>query len=326
MILVTGATGIIGHFIAHKLVEAGHKVRATRREGSDTTRLDPWKSQIEWVNAELDDLEALQKAFDGIERVIHCAAVVSFHQQDKEEMFRVNIGGTANIINLAIENNIKKFVHISSVAALGRKNGQEVIDEDSIWEDSNYNSNYAESKHLGEMEVWRGQEEGLPTVILNPSTVLGPGKWNSSSMQLFNYVNQGRKFYPIGHMNYVDVRDVAQIAIDMLFNEIAGEKFILNAGKAPYQEILGLISDNLNKPKPTLKVSYSLLIFAFVLDTIRSFVTRQKSILTRESMHLSKMDFLFSNSKIIEVLDYKFHSLEESIVWTCKELKNGIID
>ena len=326
MILLTGATGIVGHYIAQDLLKEGHLLRAIKRSNSDVSRLEQWHDQIEWVDADLDDLTALQKAFKGVKRVIHCAAVVSFHQKDKDEMMRVNVGGTANMVNLSIENGVEKFVYISSVAALGRKDGADVIDETTKWQPSKNNSNYAESKYLAEMEVWRGQEEGLKIVILNPSTVLGPGKWDSSSMQIFKYANEGRIFYPPGDMNFVDVRDVAEITVRMTFNDISAQRYIVNSGMETYQQIFGLISENLNKPKPRIRVSYTLLTFAYIFESIKSFITRKKSIITRESLALSKMSFLFSNEKIINEIGYKFRSLEDSVVWTCAEIKKGIPD
>jgi len=320
MILVTGASGIIGYFVVKDLIAAGHKIRAIKRHSSNISKLEQWHDSIDWVEADLLDLSALEKSFEDIDRVIHCAALVSFHREDKAEMMNVNVGGTANMVNLALAHKVKKFVHVSSVAALGRKPNMDIIDENIKWEESANNSNYAKSKYLGELEVWRAQEEGLAAVIINPSVVLGPGPWDSSSMQLFKYVNQAGLFYPPGEMNFVDVRDVSAIIARLLFDDTVEERFILNAGKAYYADIFNLIAEKLNKPAPKIKVSHTLLIFAYILDTIKSKLLRKKSIITRESIHLSKMNYFFSNKKLIKTLDYKFKSLEESIVWTCAEL------
>jgi nucleoside-diphosphate-sugar epimerase len=320
MILVTGASGIVGHFVVKSLVEAGYQIRAIKRENSKIERLTPWNEHIEWVTADILDLPALEKAFEGIDRIVHCAALVSFHKGDKEGMMRVNVDGTANMVNLALKCNIKKFVHVSSVAALGRKPGIDTIDENIKWEASENNSNYGESKYLGELEVWRAQEEGLNTAIVNPSIVLGPGDWENSSMQLFKYVWQERAFYPDGEMNYIDVRDVVNIIKELLFNEISSERFVLNAGKSYYKDTFKLISKYFDKPAPKIKVTYTLLTFAYILDTIKSRLLRQKAILTRESMRLSKMNYFYSNQKVKETLNYEFKSLEESIKWTCQEI------
>ena len=320
MILVTGASGIVGHFIVKDLIAAGHNIRALKRAESNIDSLAQWNKNIEWVEADLLDLTALTKAFTGIDRIVHCAAFVSFHQEDKAEMMNININGTANMVNLALENQVKKFVHVSSVAALGRKPGLKTIDENIKWEESENNTNYAESKYLGELEVWRAQEEGLPTVIVNPSVVLGPGDWNSSSMQLFKYVNEGGSFYPDGEMNYVDVRDVSNIIEILLFNDIVEERFILNAGKTYYKDIFSLISKNLNKPPPKIKVSNTLLSFAYILETIKSKLLRKKSLITRDSIRLSRMNYFFSNQKLKKALNYEFKTLDDSVAWTCSEI------
>lgn len=320
MILVTGASGIVGHHIVKSLISTGHKIRAIKRPSSNIKRLAPYQNSIEWVDADLLDIPALEKAFDGVDLVVHCAAVVSFHKEDKVAMMEVNIGGTANMVNLSLTNNVKKFVHISSVAALGRKPGADLIDESNKWDPSDYNSNYAESKYKGELEVWRAQEEGLNIVMVNPSIVLGPGDWSSSSMQLFKYASQGRVFYPDGEMNYVDVRDVASIIEVLLFSDIYGEKYILNAGMATYKDVFNMISKHLNKPAPKYKVSYSLLIFAYIMDTIKSKLFGTKAIITKESIRMSRMSFFYSNQKVVDRLNYSFRTLNDSIAWTCEEI------
>ena len=320
MILVTGASGIVGHFVVENLIQRGHKIRAIKRPQSNTKKLEQWQNSIEWVEADLLDLVALEKAFQGVDRVVHCAALVSFHKEDKAEMIKVNVEGTANMVNMALKANIKKFVHVSSVAALGRKPNIDVIDENIKWEESENNSNYGESKYLGELEVWRAQEEGLQTAIVNPSIVLGPGGWDSSSMQLFKYVNQERLFYPNGEMNFVDVRDVSNIIEILLFSDINAERFILNSGKAFYKDVFALISKNLHKKAPSIKVSNSLLTVGYIFDTIWSKLLSKKSIITRESIKLSKMNYFFSNKKIIQTLNYEFKSLEDAVAWTCSEI------
>ena len=325
MILVTGASGIVGHYVVEDLVNSGHQVRALKRKTSNIQRLNHIKDKIEWFDADILDIASLSKAYQGIERVVHCAALVSFHREDKNKMMQINVEGTANMLNLALENRITKFVHVSSVSALGRNSTNSIIDENTKWEESEYNTNYGASKHEAELEVWRAQEEGLSTVIINPSIILGPGNWNSSSMQIFNYVNQNRKFYPPGEMNYVDVRDVIQIINILLFNEIEGERFIVNSGKAPYKDIFELIAKYLNKSAPNIKVTKTLLTFAYILDTIRSRLLRNRSVITKETTRISKKSFLYSNEKIKKVLDINFRSLEESVSWTCEEIRKQSI-
>jgi nucleoside-diphosphate-sugar epimerase len=277
---------------------------------------------IDWVDCDILDFVALDKAFEGISHVIHGAAVVSFHQADKALMNKVNIEGTRNVVALSQKHNVQKLLYVSSVAALGRSPGKKVIDEDSKWEDSSYNSNYANSKYQGELEVWRAQEEGLASVIINPSVIIGPGHWNSSSMQIFRFVKEGRRFYPQGDINFVDVRDVCFAIEKLLFNEIIGERFILNGGKTPYKNLFGLIAKEFKKKPPLIKVNSVLITFAYVFESIAAAITGKRSMVTRESVKLSKMDFLFANDKVRESLKMDFIPVDESVKWTCARLIN----
>ena len=175
---------------------------------------------------------------------------------------------------------------------------------------------------MAELEVWRAQEEGLNTVIVNPSTILGPGHWGSSSMQIFKFVKAGAFFYPSGDINFVDVRDVSLAVEKLLFNNIVEERFILNAGKISYQYLFGLIASAFKKNPPKLKVNHALLTFAHVFGSLAATLTGKRSLITKESVKLSKMDFLFTNDKVKDALNMEFIPVEESVQWTCAQLSN----
>ena len=322
MILITGATGLLGAHILKTMLAKGYKIRGLKRESSDMTELADLteNDNLEWVNCNVLDMVGLDQAFEGITRVIHCAAVVSFHKSDKNLMNQVNIQGTANIVALCQKYQIEKLVYISSVAALGRSGGKTYIDEDSKWAESSFNSNYANSKYLAELEVWRAQEEGLNTVIVNPSTILGPGHWGSSSMQIFKFVKEGGLFYPLGDINYVDVRDVSLAVDKLLFNDIVEERFILNAGTISYKYLFGLIATGFKKKPPKFKVNSLLLTFAYVFGSLGAALTGKRSLITKESLTLSKMEFLFTNDKVRKALNIDFIPVEESVQWTCEQL------
>lgn len=325
MILVTGAAGILGRKIVEDLAANGYEVRAQKRSTSKLAGLDHLLNnpKIDWVDCDIMDFMGLEKIFEGVTHVVHCAAVVSFHQADKEAMFTVNVEGTKNVLAVSQKCDIEKLVHISSVAAIGRAPGNDVITEDTKWEDSRYNTNYAKSKHLGELEVTRAQEEGLKTVILNPSVILGPGDWDSSSMQIFRFMKEGSKFYPPGDVNYVDIRDISFAVSKMLFNDLQEERFILNGGKVPYKYLFGLIAKEFKNKKPSIRVTGVLLKFAYVVEYAKSLITGKRSVITKESILLSKMDFLFSNDKVREALNMEFTPLEESVKWTVAELEKN---
>src|SRR6185295_8650851 len=181
LILVTGGTGFLGMQLLRELVKRGEKVRAIKRSGSTSFLEEEFTRQIEWVEGDVLHIPALEEAMSDCEKVYHCAAVVSFLPKDHERIMKVNVEGTANVVNVALEKKIKKLVHVSSVAAIGSSRNDEVVNESTEWESGN--SNYALSKFLGEREVWRGIAEGLNAVIVNPSLIIGAGNWNEGPPQ-----------------------------------------------------------------------------------------------------------------------------------------------
>ena len=174
--LVTGATGLVGMHILIDLLSKGEKVKATFTKNS---RLENVKklfkfynkeslfSEIEWVEMDIEDVIQVFDTVKGVDHVYHSAAIVSFLKRDQSKMSNINIKGTANIVNACLENKVKKLGHISSVAAIGRK-GNGDYSEENTWLESNDNSFYAISKNKAENEVWRGVQEGLQSVIINP--------------------------------------------------------------------------------------------------------------------------------------------------------------
>ncbi len=322
MILVTGASGIVGAAIIKQLHKEKKAIRALKRSASDTTWTQDINSAIEWVEADILDIMGLDKAFDKVTHVIHCAAIVSFDNSNNNLMHTINVEGTKNLLTLSQKHNIQKFVFISSVAALGRNTKTQKITENTKWEESPLNTAYANSKYLAELEVWRAQEEGLPTVILNPSVIIGPGNWNSSSLKLFSHVRNKNPLYPKGTLNYVDVRDVAIIASKLLTNNIKEERFIVSAGAIPYKTFFELVAKAMNKRAPFLKVNTSLAMFAALILRIVRFVTGTKFNITKEAVQLSQLSILYSANKVENLLNHKFIPVEESIHWTCEKLEN----
>ena len=334
MIFLTGGTGLVGAHILLKLTESGQKVKALKRKRSSLTviknifshykKTDLLKS-IEWIEGDLLDLFSLQEGIKGCNTVIHCAAIVSFNPKDFKKVMKINVGGTANIVNICLENNIEKLAYISSIATLNDEKNQ-VRTEDSFWKESKSNSQYAKSKYLSEQEVWRGIEEGLNSIIVNPSVILGPGDWTKGSSQMFEKVWKGLKFYSSGSTGYIDVLDVAKCVVKLLEKEIINERFILNAENIKYRDIFDSIAENLNKPKPHIKVSPLIKEIAWRIEWLKSFITNKSPLITKETANTAMKNKSFSNEKIIKALDYKFIPIEESIKhysqWFLEEYAN----
>lgn len=326
MVLVTGGTGFLGGYIIKELVNKGIPVRAIRRSNTLPSFIpDSILNQVDWMEADILDLVGLEEAMEGIDTIIHSAAKVSFNDRHRQEMFRINIDGTANVVNLAIEKNIQYFVHVSSVAALGRKTNGAIVTEEKQWEDSKINTNYAISKYQAEMEVWRGIAEGLRAVIVNPSTILGYGNWNSSSCAIFKTAYTEFPWYTSGINGFVDVEDVAKVIVMLTQKNIWGERFILNADNWTFRQLLTTIADGFGKKHPSMHATPAIGSIAWRLEKFKKFFSGKPPLLTSESARIAQSRTFFDNRKILNALsDFSFTPLQQTISKACENYLRNI--
>jgi nucleoside-diphosphate-sugar epimerase len=321
MIFVTGATGLLGGFVCRELLDNGQKVRAVKRTSSQLTLIEDIADSIEWVHGDMNDTSFLLEALDGVTGVIHGAAIISFDKRDEEQMYKTNVLGTADLVNACLRSGVEDFLHISSVAAIGRKQGQTEISESDKWEGTEYDSIYARSKYLQELEVWRGAEEGLNVKIVNPSVVLGPGLWGSGSTSVFKYAYDQKQYYPEGTVNFVDVRDVAEICVKLLNTKVKSERYILSANSMPFESFFNEIAIRFGKKPPSKPVPYWLLKIAVKFEFLRSRVMRQSALITSDTAKLSRMKYNFNNNKVKKAIDFEFRTIAETLDWCIPELK-----
>lgn len=328
MILVTGGTGLVGAHLLYELTSSGLKIKALRRQQSNTTwvkkifsyytdRVDELYAQIEWVEGDILDYFSLETALKGVTRIYHCAAIVSFHGDDHDMMLNNNVKGTGNLIDAAIHNGVSRFCHVSSIAALGKTQDGSQITEDTYWTPSKRKSGYSLSKFFSEMEVWRGIEEGLDAVIVNPSIIMGPGNWDIGSPKLFQSIFKGLKYYTKGVTGFVDVRDVVKAMImlmdDRQFEMVKNQRFILNAGNMSYEDFFNKIADGLNKPRPKNFASDIKLNIAWRMALTASFFTGKRPLITRDAVSGSNRKHQYSGDKIIRTTGFSYRSLDSSI-------------
>ncbi len=318
MIAITGANGLLGSFIVRRLLEQKETFVALKRSGSDTSLLEDVKGKIQWRDADILDTVSLEEAFQDVSHVIHAAAMVSFNPRAADEIYSINVQGTRNVVNACIGNGVKKLLHISSVAALGRLKGVNNIDEDHKWTDNPLNSTYGESKYLAELEIFRGHEEGLETCILNPSVILAPANWNKSSAKLFRYVWDEKPFYIESHLNFVDARDVALATYQLLHSSSTGQRFIVNAGTLPLREFFTKTAARFQKRAPRIKLNKTFLRMVAMSETWRAAITRSEPLITRETARLAGTHFLYDNKKIKNQLNFEFKSIDATLDWCCQ--------
>ncbi len=327
MILVTGGTGLLGTHLLLELVRSGRQVRATKRASSNTGMVrkvfsyyvenpDELAGKIEWADADLLDQGSLEDSMAGVTEIYHCGAVVSFYPEDHKAMLKVNIEGTANLVNQAIEHNVAKFCYVSSVATLGRAGHTSLLTEETYWVPSKKNSVYGISKYGAEREIWRGMEEGLQAVIINPSVILGPGFWEDNS-GFFRLVWKGLKYYTRGVNGYADVRDITKAMTGLMDGNHFGQRFICSADNLSYQDFFTLIARHLGKPAPSVNVSPAMTSIAWRAEAVRAFLTGSKPEVTREMAITTSQVYAYSSEKLRETLNFKFRPVEESIREIC---------
>ena len=320
-VLVTGGTGFLGAYVIRQLVEKGYTVRAIRRTGVVPHFIPVGiLEKVEWIAGDVLDVIGLEEAMADVDGVVHAAAKVSFSKRDRHELFTTNVEGTANVVNAALTQNVPRLVHVSSVAALGRTGQGENVTESKVWEESKYNTNYAVSKFRGEIEVWRGIGEGLPAVIVNPSTILGYGDWNNSSCALFRSVFREFPWYTEGVNGFVDVNDTARAIVSLLESDIVGERYILNGDNWTFRRLFETIAAGFGKKPPSREATPFLAGIAWRTARVKSLFSGQPSMLTRESARVARSSTYFDNSKILQQLpNFHFIPLEDSIRTACGE-------
>lgn len=322
MVFVTGATGILGRVIVLELLKKGKKIRAAKRPASDISEVrhsytyytddpDGFFNKIEWVDVDFDDIHSLQDALKGVEEVYHCAAKVSFHPKDEKEMYHTNIKGTENLLYACEGSGVKKFLHVSSIAVLDNFNDKGELDEESDFNPKLEHSAYALSKHLSEMEAWRASAEGMNVVIINPGMIIGSGNWGNSSGDIFPTFENNR-FTFSGGSNYVDVRDAAKISVELMENNLFGERFIVVAEGRRYSELARQIRSKLGLKDAKILSDFQLSAGRWANILLGWFIPKLRMI-TKTNIEAISTLHQISNQKIKEKLDYHFIPVSESI-------------
>lgn len=330
-VLVTGGTGFLGAYILKNLVEKGYAVRAIRRSALLPFFIDKnILEKVEWVEGDVLDVVALNEAMQGMEAVVHAAAIVSFAKSNRKLMYKVNVDGTANVVNTAIENKVQRLLHVSSVAALGRSKQAETVTEQKQWDTNGSNTHYAVSKHLAEMQVWRGLAEGLEGVIINPSTILGFGNWQQSSCAIFKNVYNGFAWYTKGMNGFVGVQDAAEAAVRLLNSNIHQKKFIVSAENLRFQQLFNCIADGFGTKHPQKEATKFLGALAWRIEALKEILSGKKALLTKETAQIAQSQTKFCNEALLEALPgFEFTPVNEVIENACKKylqaLQAGIL-
>ena len=339
MIFVTGGTGLVGAHLLFELTNAGKKVKALKRENSNLQQVLKTFSYysekphelynlIEWVNGDILDYFSMEEILKGVTEIYHCAAIVSFRLSDHKEMIYNNAKGTSNLVNAAIKNGVKKICHVSSISALGHLSNGVPVTEETGWAPSKKVSGYSISKFFSETEIWRGIEEGLDAVIVNPSIILGPANWENGSARIFKTIWSGLPFYSRGITGYVDVKDVVRVMVRLMepeiFDSAKSQRYILSAENISFIDLFSQIADALEKPKPKYFTSNITLKIACRVAAFIGWITRNPAIITRETVTNANEINRYDGTKITRFINFQYTPISDSIKQTTAFLKNDM--
>ncbi len=324
MILVTGATGLLGSHLLIQLTQKGHSCRALYRNKEKINEVkslyfyyfpneshEKWDA-IQWMSCDLLNLIEVDEAFNGIESVYHCAALVSFFKADFESCIQNNRVATANIVNFSLKHQIKKLLYVSSTAAVG-VNPKGETNEQNKWEPGNEVSGYSVSKFLAEKEVWRGIEEGLNAVIINPCVIFGPGDWNSSSLAIFKAAKKGMPFYPPGSNAIVDVRNVVTAMISLMESAVSKERFLCVGPNLRFQQLFASLCQAMGEKEPRWTAPKFIALFYALMNELLGHITGKRAGVSIESVHSGYKSITYNREKLDKIVPQSYFSLDETI-------------
>jgi dihydroflavonol-4-reductase len=321
MILVTGGAGLLGNALINALVQKGENVKAIYNK----TPLQHFYAGVEQIQCDILDVITLEEVMQDVTQIYHCAGLVSFHKNDADRLYKINVEGTANVVNAALSAGVQKIVHVSSVAALGRIRETEAIHEKMTWTPQTSNSKYGESKHLGEMEVWRGIAEGLNAVIVNPTIILGPGNWSDGSTAIFKSVYNEFPWYTNGSTGFVDVRDVVRVMIELMGSDVSAERFIISAHNETYKKVFDAIADAFDKKRSHKEVTPFLAKLVTITEAIKSRLSGKAPLLTKETAATAMAKVNFDNSKLFSFIPgFQYLPLAQTVTDTCRILQQKL--
>jgi len=322
MILVTGATGLVGSHLLLKLIEQDRVLVALyRSESKKNSTLDFLKertksakvAEIIWRKGDVCNQPSLAVAFEGITHLYHCAAFISFAHYKQETLMEVNQQGTTNLVNLAIKHQLKKIAYISSIAALGSDTTSDSIDESTPWNADQDHTPYAYSKFGAELEVWRATQEGVPAVIVNPGVILGTGVEGNPLDLLCNQIDNRLLFYPKGATGYVTVEDVVQVLTNLMDSETKNERFILVAENWSYEQMLRRIALIRKKRPPKIGLRKSWLQVAWGFEGILSLFGKRRFMTQALISSLCDVKHIQGN-RIIQESYFKYSGIEAYLI------------
>lgn len=310
--LVTGATGFLGSHLVTALLARGVRVRAFARPAWRNAGGAPGPAEPAF--GDIRDAEAIAGAAEGCDTVFHTAAIVSFRSSGRGEQMEVNVGGTRAVVGACLRAGVRRLVHVSSVAAVGRRSDGGLADESTEfnWPPA---LTYRNSKHLGEREVLEGVSRGLDAVIVNPSVIIGPGDRNVHGGQLVRDAARGRLFaYTRGGINLVGVEDVVDGVLRAADRGVAGRRYILGGVNLTHREAFRFVTGITGGRGPVVCIPRWGVLAAARAAELAGTLTGSEPLITPDLVAGAGSCQWFSTARARGELGYRPLSLEKSIL------------
>jgi dihydroflavonol-4-reductase len=300
---ITGATGFVGGNLVRELLNTGINVRALVRQGSDQKNLEGL--QIEQVSGDLTDEKLLKKALSGCEWVFHVAAHYSLCLKDSKAIYQANVEGTKNIFTASRLAGVKRIVHTSSVAAIGLEDSGKTADESTVTTVEKLISDYKKSKFLAEQLAFEAAKEGLPVVIVNPSTPIGPYdvKPTPTGDIVLKFLRRQMPVYVHTGLNLIDVRDVAKGHILAAEKGRIGERYILGNKNVTLKEILDILEKITGLPAPKNSIPHWIpLVVSYIDELVLSKLLRRNPTVTINGAKMAMHPMYYRSDKAVREL------------------------
>ncbi|MCK4246284.1 NAD-dependent epimerase/dehydratase family protein [Candidatus Bipolaricaulota bacterium] len=317
--LVTGATGFIGSSILRELLAQGYQVRALVREQSDTRNLDGL--DIEVAFGDITNADSLGPALRGCTHLFHAAALYSFWVKERALLYKVNVDGTRNVLQAAIEAGIDRVVYTSSVAALAVPVGKIPTTEETPVDFTQIVGDYKKSKYYAEQVALEYARDGLPVVIVNPSFPVGPRdiKPTPTGQTILDFLNRKLPAYIETGVNVVDVEDVAVGHLLAAERGEIGQRYILGGMDMTMGQLLQTLSGITGLPAPRVRLPYLPILGLSYLNAAYCRLTTATPRMTPETIRMSRHHMYYDPTKAIRELGFPQTrpraALEKAVNW-----------
>jgi dihydroflavonol-4-reductase len=319
---VTGVTGFVGANLVRELIKQGRVVRVLVRPESDRRNLPSASTSLEVFEGDLKDFDSVKRAVQGCKEVYHVAADYRFWSIRPEEIYENNVQGTQNLLSAALQTGVNRFIHTSTVGTIGLADQPIPCHEETLFAGDQFSSHYKKSKLQAERLALSYVNRGLPVIVVNPSTPIGPWdrKPTPTGKIIVDFLKGKIPAYVNTGLNFIHVKDVAIGHINAASKGRIGERYILGNRNLTMLEFLKILSTLSGKKAPKIRIPYEIAWVTGLFSTgYANWISKKYPAVPLEAVKMSKRYMFFDSSKAIKELDLPQTTVEsaaaEALEW-----------